>query len=137
MAYQYYLLSKPPGPGCQPPDFLEKESWLPRRFPVEFARGAFGIVTYPDPLAFDQIDTYDLFPLDLLEQVIYVVWIEAGEDESITHFILDSYWCLSDGELAAKVAQEDYTAIDIKRLKDHGYAWPQVLARLFREAANV
>lgn len=135
-SHVYFYLNRPPGPGCQPDGFTSKETWLPKQFPQEFPRGAWGLVAYQKPLNFVQIDSYDLLPQNLLEKAVYVAWLEADRDSGITQFVLDSYWQLSESELGRKILMDDFTAFDVKRLKDNGYTWEQVLSCLNLEAVN-
>lgn len=122
----YFYLNRP---GPEPPDFTGREYWLPRKFPLEFPRGAFGAVTYSEALPFEQIWKYDLFPQALLGQVVYIAWQDAEKDTPTAIAILDQYWQMNL-EALQKAAERDLTAWDVCRLKQAGITWPQVEAAM-------
>ena len=87
MSYKYYYLSRPPGIGCQPSGFIEKEAWTPKQYPPEFPRGAWGWVEYEERLLMRDSWRSDLFPVDPVEQLCYRAWQEDKSSERAIRFL--------------------------------------------------
>ena len=74
--FTYYYRNRPPGIGCQPGGFDPdtRESWIPMRQVDGIPY--LGQVSYPEPLAPEQVWQYELRPADLVEYAEYVFWLE-------------------------------------------------------------
>lgn len=80
MPTQYLFKSRPPGIGCQPDGFVPDtmEAWYPAKSHESCpTRRFFGSVEYEEPLPFERIDHYSLYPVNLLERAEMVFWREG------------------------------------------------------------
>ncbi len=99
---KYYYCNRPPGIGCQPDGFTERETWLPAKEIDN--RLCFGYAVYPKPLAPEQVYRFDLRPESIVEQAEYVFWREDS----------DSDW-LKENYLSQPVGRlRDYASRDVK-----------------------
>jgi hypothetical protein len=73
-ATRYYFLNRPPAIGTHPAGEVARECWLPRRDIPGTERPAYGWVDYPEPLDFEQVWRYELFPADPAEVDAYWDW---------------------------------------------------------------
>lgn len=62
--FKYYFLNRPPDIGTYPirPGLIETVVWWPRQLIPGTQRYAHGCVTYEQPLTWDDVWRYDLFP---------------------------------------------------------------------------
>lgn len=75
--YRYYLLNRPPGIGCQPDGFVDRETWLPsRKIPDGDYWHALGWVEYLRPLSMEEVWKKELRPADPEEWKAYLEWRE-------------------------------------------------------------
>lgn len=67
----YYLISRPPGIGCQPNYATKREAWQP---PQQIGlRHFWGVVEYEDPLPFEKIKRYELWDVSPLNRAKMVL----------------------------------------------------------------
>lgn len=70
-----YLYShRPPGIGCQPDGWTDRETWLPAK--IIGHRYFFGRVEYDGGLSFETVSRYELWPKSELERAEMVFWRE-------------------------------------------------------------
>lgn len=108
MPYKYFYLNRPPGIGCQPSGYSERETWYPKQFRDEFPRGAWGWVTYPERLKLYDAWAKDLFPADPVEQLCYRAWQDDRDPEKALRF-LKKYFNL-DASVLKTMADRSYEA---------------------------
>lgn len=112
MMPKYYYLNRPPSIGCQPDGFTERECWMPMQQIPGSERMAFGRVTYPEHLEFDQVWKYDLLPAAKKDQAEMVFWREGD----------DAGWI-----------KEDYMGQPVEFLKEHKdrcrFAWAALVLK--------
>ena len=77
MPHRYYFLSRPPGIGCQPDGFANREYWRPKQEIPGTERTAHGWVEYPEKLTAEQVEHWSFWIADVLERAEYVF---AGKD---------------------------------------------------------
>jgi len=73
----YLFRNRPPGIGCQPDGWVNRETWMPAKEIQE--RFFLGQVEYAEPLPFEQVKRYELWPESELERAEMIFWLE-GED---------------------------------------------------------
>jgi len=100
----YFYRNRPPSIGCQPDGWTGREEWLPAH-EID-GRHFLGQVEYADPLPFEQVQRYELWPESELERAEYTFWREGG----------DADWL-----------RTDYLAQPVKKLRE--YAPRDVKAR--------
>ena len=76
---KYYFLNRPPSIGTHPNGAVATEVWMPRQDIPGTERPAFGWAEYPDPLQFEQVWQYELFPDDEAEQDLYWEWRDEND----------------------------------------------------------
>lgn len=72
--HRYYYLNRPPGTGCQPPGFSNRESWFPMQNIPGTEWYAYGWVEYVRQPGFYSIWQYELRPADPDELEKYWAW---------------------------------------------------------------
>ena len=65
---RYYLLNRP---DAYPPGAAASESWLGQR-ETETGRLAYGWAEYDEPLGWEEIEAWDLWPADAVERAEYL-----------------------------------------------------------------
>lgn len=70
----YLFRNRPPGIGCQPDGWVNRETWMPAKEIQD--RFFLGQVEYAEPLPFEQVKRYELWPESELERAEYVFWLE-------------------------------------------------------------
>ena len=79
---KYYYLSRPPGIGCQPDGWANREVFSPARGPDDYGRVVHGWVKYEGPLDYCMVWKYDLIPADLGERARFLLareFIDFGQ----------------------------------------------------------
>ena len=76
---RYYYLNRPPGIGCQPDGFTERERWSPKREIPGTERTAHGWVEYLEKLDPYQIWKWEFYPADPVELEAYWDWREEEQ----------------------------------------------------------
>ena len=93
---KYLYRSRPPSIGCQPEGFTNRETWLPgRQHPSGDGRYFLGLVGYPQPLPFEEVYRYELWPVDEVERAEMTFWLEGDAAK----WLLRDYLSLSVEEL--------------------------------------
>ncbi len=103
---EYLYRTRPPGLGCQPNGWIEREAWHPSR---EHEAGSeeqyfWGHVTYAGPLTFPEIDRYELWPVSLTERAQYAFWGKGDDAE----WLYESYMA-ADADLLREHVQRGDT----------------------------
>jgi len=119
MSHRYYYLLRPFGIGCQPDgwivdkDFNQAvEVWQPKRvIPEGQGRTAHGWIEYPEPLTFDQIWRFDLFPADPVAEARYSLWVLCDRDAAEAQIMLDDYLSQGDDWLKDHADRDLYAQI--------------------------
>lgn len=83
--HSYFILKKPQSPSVTPPNAIKvlqyrKRSWLPGEYSDD-ERRPWGQVLYQRELTFDEIDEYDLLPMDPVEIALFDLWVSLGKDK--------------------------------------------------------
>lgn len=117
MTAAYLYRNRPPGIGCQPDGFNPdtRKTWLPAK-QID-GRNVFGRVEYPEPLAPEQVNRYDLLPENEVELAEMVFWLEGDSAE----------WLRADYLAADEKMLQDYAERDAK-------AWAALVIRNAQEA---
>ena len=110
---RYPYRNRPPSIGCQPDGFIPdtREAWLPAR-EIE-GRYFLGCVEYLNPLSFDDIHRYELWPTDKVEWAEYIFWLESSD-------WLRADYLSQDDETLEKYASRDIKAQAALILKQAG-----------------
>ncbi len=106
---EYLYRNRPPGIGCQPTGGNISEVWYPiqeKNTPIG-PRTFFGKVVYDEPLTFDEINRYELFPVDRLEWAKYQIWEESRWDGEYLPYRIGQYQ-----KLMAKLPQSDLAELE-------------------------
>lgn len=74
VTYRYYLISRPPFIGTHPAGNIAVESWDTRQDIPGTLRPAWGWVEYDQPLDFENVWNYELYPGDEKEADAYYDW---------------------------------------------------------------
>ena len=97
---RYYYSLRPPGIGCQPDGFVEREMWWPKRnIPGDGEHDAFGWVEYPEPLPLETAWRYDLRPADPREKALYIFYLYADRNVEEMEWLIEDYTALTVEEL--------------------------------------
>ena len=86
---KYLYTSRPPGIGCQPDGFTDREVWMPGR-EVD-GRHYLGVAEYDGRLKFEDIAAYELMPEDKEERIVYSAW-----KQQLGWWIMDDYLCCGE-----------------------------------------
>jgi len=67
---EYLYRKRPPGIGCQPDGWIEREAWHPPREHPSGNEGQhfWGIIEYPEKLPISEIIRWDFWPVDATER---------------------------------------------------------------------
>jgi len=76
MSNRYYLINRP---DVQPSGFIDKEIWYPSKTIPGTQRWAHGWAEYAQPLSFEMIWKFDLFPAS--EDIVNAYWDWRDENE--------------------------------------------------------
>jgi len=118
MSHRYYYEFRPPGIGCQPDGWTNREGGLPKSKYIvpsglpnkEKSISAFGWVEYDEPLSFDQIYKKDLIPHDPVERAKFYLWISHDRNEETVDWLISDYqaqgrnWLLENYEIDSLAA---------------------------------
>jgi len=99
----YLYSSRPPGIGCQPDGWVDRETWLPAR--EVNGRHHFGKVEYNVALSFEAIRRYELWPENELERAEMVFWREGPDADW-----LRTDYLAADEELLQELKSSDAKA---------------------------
>jgi len=80
--YRYFYINRPPGIGCQPEGFVDREMWMPAKPQLLIGRGEWNVlgwVEYPEPLDQEQIWLKELYPRNAWEVSLYLDWREEND----------------------------------------------------------
>lgn len=72
--HRYYFISRPPDIGTHPAGEVRREVWYPAKDIPNTERHGWGWVEYAEPLEFEQVWKYELFPADDEELDAYYDW---------------------------------------------------------------
>ena len=111
MGVAYLMTSRPPGIGCQPDGWIERETWLPAH-EVD-GRYFLGRVVYPERLSPEQVYRYELWPEDEVERAKLIF---AREPE----WIREDYMA-QEVEFLEELADRDQLAWAALVLKSEGW----------------
>ena len=79
--YRYFYINRPPGIGCQPVGFVDRETWMPTRTHKGVGgntRHFYGWVEYTEPLEPEQIWKWEFEPRNAWEVNQYWDWREEN-----------------------------------------------------------
>ena len=128
---RYFYRNRPPGIGCQPDGWEEREAWSPVRAVPEIASDLkhhhfHGWVEYQRALTPYICWKYELLPADPVERAVFMFYVSAGRDTpEMIRMIDDHMDCLSANEGGRDVLVW-YASI----LRDAGLTGDEVGARL-------
>ena len=80
--YRYFYINRPPGIGCQPEGFVDREIWMPAKTHKVVGgnnRYFLGWVEYPEPLEPELVWKWELMPRDMCETNRYLDWREEND----------------------------------------------------------
>jgi hypothetical protein len=131
--YKYYYRNRPPGIGCQPDGFAEREQWLPAQDCPAGGGHCFGWVEYPARLSLDRVYRYDLVADDLLERAVYLFWRHFDDEANWLRFVEEYF---AAGSLAQLAGRGDHVAELVQTLQSAGYGFEDVEAMAKGSAAD-
>lgn len=77
--HRYYFINRPPFVGTHPAGAVAQQAWDPVMFaPDVEGRKFHGYADYAQPIGFEQIWKYELYPQNLTELMFYNAWREEN-----------------------------------------------------------
>ena len=116
--HRYYAMNRP---DAVPKGYADWQSWYPPR-PVILPDGdrkVFGFADYDNPLTFDQVWGMDMLPAAPVEQTRYLLWLDAGRDDTQAKWIEEDWRPMPREDLQALSDDHSRRATLILRLIDY------------------